>query len=104
GFKLWYLQGASATYLEDARVAVKGMDLDVFEGDEGKELDMRIKAAEAIYEPDQRVVHGDGGVFVDGIFYNIEGNSWHYSQDDRVVKVTDNVKVVIAYELDAFLK
>jgi hypothetical protein len=104
GYKLWNLKGDSASYLENGVVDVKGMDLLVFQGEAAQEKDMHILAAEANYQSEERAVSGDGGVFVDGNFYNIEGDSWRYSQDDRVVKVTSNVKVVINYELDAFLK
>lgn len=104
GFKLWNLQGESASYMENGMVEVVGMNLDVFQGKEGKEVDMRILAAEAIYQSNDKTVSGDGGVFVDGDFYTIEGDSWRYSQDDRIVKVTSNVTVVINYQLGAFLK
>lgn len=104
GLKVWNLLGDSATYLENGAVEVKGLDLEVYQGVRGQELDMRIQGAEAVYESDERTVHGQGGVFVEGEFYNIEGENWRYSQDDRIVRVSDKVKVVIEYELDAFLK
>tara|TARA_B100000586_G_C19933829_1_gene352535 strand:- start:224 stop:685 length:462 start_codon:yes stop_codon:yes gene_type:complete len=104
GFKLWNLQGESASYMENGMVEVVGMNLDVFQGKEGKEVDMRMLAAEAIYQSNDKTVSGDGGIFVDGDFYTIEGDSWRYSQDDRIVKVTSNVTVVINYQLGAFLK
>lgn len=104
GFRLWNLQGRSASYLEDGVVEVKDMNLEVFQGEDGKEIDMHIVGTEAIYLSEERTVSGDGGVRVDGEFYQIEGDSWRYSQDERIVRVTSNVKVVIEYELDAFLK
>ena len=104
GHRLWNLQGQSASYLEDGAVQVKELDLEVFQGEDGREMDMQIVGAEAVYESEERTVSGEGGVFVDGEFYQIEGESWRYSQDERVVQVTKNVKVVIDYELDAFLK
>ncbi len=90
--------------MENGMVEVVGMNLDVFQGKEGKEVDMRMLAAEAIYQSNDKTVSGDGGIFVDGDFYTIEGDSWRYSQDDRIVKVTSNVTVVINYQLGAFLK
>ena len=104
GFKLWNLKGNTASYLDNGVVEVMGMDLEVFQGETGKDVDMSIFASEAIYKSDERAVSGEGGVVVEGDFYNIEGDSWSYSQDDRIVKVTSNVKVIIDYELDAFLK
>jgi hypothetical protein len=104
GFKLWNLQGNTASYLDNGVVEVMGMDLEVFQGETGEDVDMSILAAEAVYKSDERAVSGDGGVLVEGDFYNIEGDSWRYSQDDRIVKVTSNVKVIIDYKLDAFLK
>jgi len=104
GFKLWNLQGSSASYLANGAVKVTELDLEIFQGEKGEELDMHIFGAEAIYESESRSVSGQGGVFVEGDFYEVEGDSWRYSQDDRIVKVTSNVKIVIDYELDAFLK
>ncbi len=104
GFKLWNLQGSSAAYTEDGGVELKALDLEIYQGQEGKEMDMHIVGAEALYESENRTVAGQGGVFVDGNFYDIEGDSWKYSQDERIVQVTSNVKVVIDYELEAFLK
>ena len=80
------------------------MDLEIYQGQEEKEIDMHIVGAQALYESENQTVAGKGGVFVDGDFYDIEGDSWKYSQDERIVQVTSNVKVVIDYELEAFLK
>jgi len=104
GARLWNLKGSSASYLENGVVEVKELDLLVFQGEDGVEMDMHIIGTEAVYESDDRTVSGEGGVFVDGEFYQISGENWRYSQNERVVQVTSNVKVVIDYELDAFLK
>ena len=104
GYKLWNLQGSSVAYNEDGGVEVKELDLEIYQGQEGQEVDMHIVGAQALYESEDRTVAGEGGVFVDGDFYDIEGDNWKYSQDDRIVQVSSNVKVVIDYELEAFLK
>ncbi len=104
GHKLWNMKGSSASYLEDGGVEVKELDLEIFQGRDGKDVDMHILGAQALYESDDRTVAGQGGVFVDGDFYDIEGDNWNYSQNERIVRVSSNVKVVIDYELEAFLK
>ena len=104
GFRLWNLKGSSATYEDNGIVEMTNMDLQIYQGEQGKDVDMRIQGAEAVYQSTDRAVAGDGGVIVDGEFYEIEGESWNYSQDDRIVHVHKNVKVVIDYELEAFLK
>lgn len=104
GYKLWNLQGDTARYMEEGDVEITELDLEVYQGDTGQEMDMRILGTEAVYQADIRTVSGEGGVHVDGDFYQIEGDNWRYTQDDRVVKVMSNVKVVIDYELEAFLK
>lgn len=104
GYKLWNLQGSSVAYNEAGGVEVKEMDLEIYQGQEEKEIDMHIVGAQALYESENQTVAGEGGVFVDGDFYDIEGDNWKYSQDERIVQVTSNVKVVIDYELEAFLK
>jgi len=104
GYKLWNMKGSSAAYKDDGGVEVKELDLEIYQGEEAKEVDMHILGAEAVYASDDRTITGDGGVFVDGDFYDIEGDSWKYSLNERVVQVTSNVKVVIDYELESFLK
>ena len=104
GFRLWNLKGSSATYGDNGIVEMTNLDLQIYQGEQGKDVDMRIQGAEAVYQSTDRAVAGDGGVIVDGEFYEIEGESWNYSQDDRIVHVHKNVKVVIDYELEAFLK
>ena len=104
GYKLWNLKGSSASYTEDGGVEVTELDLEIFQGQDGQEMDMHIQGAQALYASDDRTVAGEGGVFVDGDFYDIEGDNWKYSQDERVVEVSSNVKVVIDYQLQAFLK
>ena len=104
GYKVWNLKGSSALYQEDGGVEVQELDLEIYQGNDGKEVDMHILSAEAFYASDDRTVAGEGGVFVDGDFYDIEGEEWNYSQDERIVHVTSNVKVVIEYEMDAFLR
>ena len=104
GFRLWNLKGSSAAYGEAGEVSVTDLDLTIYQGDQGKVVDMHILGKRAVYESEDRSVFGDGGVFVDGDFYKIEGESWDYSQNDRVVNVRENVKVVIEYQLESFLK
>jgi hypothetical protein len=104
GFRLWNLKGGSATYGDNGIVEMTDMDLQIYQGEQGKDIDMHIVGAEAVYQSADRAVSGEGGVFVDGEFYEIEGENWNYSQDDRVVQVEKNVKVVIEYQLEAFLK
>lgn len=104
GFRQWNLKGSSAAYGEAGEVSVSDLDLQIFQGEDGKRLDMHILGTRALYKAEDRSVSGDGGVFVDGDFYQIEGESWDYSQNDRVVNVRENVKVVIEYELESFLK
>ena len=104
GYKQWNLRGSSAAYTDSGGVEVQDLDLEVFQGSDGEEMDMHIKGAQALYESSDRTVKGKGGVIVNGDFYDIEGETWNYSQDDRIVKVNSNVKVVIDYELEEFLK
>ena len=104
GSKVWNLKGSSALYRDDGAVEVKDMDLEIFQGEGGKQVDMHILGGEAVYFADERSISGEGGVFVAGEFYQIQGDNWQYSQSDRIVHVNSNVKVVIDYELDAFLK
>ena len=104
GFKVWFLQGDSASYLEDGSIKMSKLDLEVFKDSEQPEKDMHILGNEAIYQVDERSVSGDGGVFVDGEFYEIEGDSWHYSEVEKIVRVKSNVKVVIDYQMQPFLK
>ena len=104
GYKLWNLKGSSALYTEDGGVEMTELDLEIFQGQDGVEVDMHIQGAQALYASEDRTVTGEGGVFVDGDFYDIEGDNWKYSQDERIVEVSSNVKVVIDYELQAFLK
>jgi hypothetical protein len=104
GVRLWNLKGSSATYLDDGVVEMTNMDLRIYKGEQGKDMDMHILGTEALYQSKDRSVSGDGGVTVDGEFYEIEGESWNYSQGDRIVHVHKNVKVVIDYELEVFLK
>ena len=104
GYKLWFLTGSTAAYLEDGSVKMTDMDLEVFKDSETPKIDMHILSNNAIYQVEDKNVSGDGGVFVEGEFYQIEGDSWNYSQEERVVTVTSNVKVLIDYELQPFLK
>ncbi len=104
GFRQWNLKGSSAAYGEVGEVSVTDLDLEIFQGEDGKRIDMHILGTRAVYESEDKSVSGEGGVFVDGDFYQIEGESWNYSQNSRVVKVRENVKVVIEYELESFLK
>ncbi len=65
---------------------------------------MHILGSNAIYKSDDRMVSGDGGVFVNGGYYVVEGDSWDYFQENKTIKVTSNVKVLIDYEIPPFLK
>jgi len=104
GYKLWFLRGQSATYLEAGSVAMSDLDLEVFNESETPTREMHILGSNAIYKSNDRTVSGDGGVFVNGGFYLVEGESWDYSQENKTIKVASNVKVLIDYEIPPFFK
>ena len=47
-------------------MSVTDLDLTIYQGDQGKVVDMHILGKRAVYESEDRSVFGDGGVFVDG--------------------------------------
>lgn len=104
GYKVWFLTGDSALYGDRGQVEVKGLDLQVYSGEEQNQLDFRLVGDNATYLGHNKMLFGDKGVKVVSEAYTIEGGQWKYEQNNRRIQVSENVKVVLDYEIEPFFK
>ncbi len=104
GYKIWFLTGNSAAHREEGQVDMKGLDLEVYTGEEQNQLDFRMVGDNATYLSQNKLLFGDRGVKVVSEDFTIEGEEWRYDQQARLIQVSENVKVVLDYEMEPFFK
>ncbi len=104
GYRIWFLTGDSAAHREGGQVDMKGLDLEVYTGEEQNRLDFRMVGDNATYLGHNKLLFGDRGVKVVSEAFTIEGEQWRYDQEARRIQVSENVKVVLDYEMEPFFK
>ena len=104
GHKIWFLKGDSAALQDEGKIDMKGLDLEVYTGEEPNQLDFRMVGDNATYLSHNKILLGDGGVKLDSQAYTIEGEKWRYDQVARRIQVSEKVRVVLDYEMEPFFK
>ena len=104
GYRIWFLTGNSAAHREEGQVDMKGLDLEVYTGEEQNQLDFRMVGDNATYLSHNKLLFGDQGVKVVSEAFTTEGEKWRYDQETRRIRVSENVKVVLDYEMEPFFK
>ena len=104
GYKIWFLKGDYAALQEEGKIDMKGLDLEVYTGEEPNQLDFRIEGDNATYLSHDKSLFGDQGVKLVSQAFTIEGEQWRYDQLARRIQVSENVRVVLNYEMEPFFK
>ncbi len=104
GGKLWKLKGDIATRQESGVVDMEGLDLVVYSKEVSGKVDFKMISENAHYMDGERAVSGEGGVEFYADTYTITGDKWKYEEEGRVIRIKENVRVVLEYEMEAFLK
>ncbi|MGH8019923.1 MAG: hypothetical protein ACREIA_16915 [Opitutaceae bacterium] len=95
GYKSWEVRGSEGRYLEENRIEITELDLQVFSGDEAGEVETTITSPLAIVHPKDRTVAGPGAIHAKGVGFELFGDNWLYEHDAKTVTVNDSVVLTL---------
>lgn len=104
GYKKWELRGEVGRRLETMLIAVTGMELRIYSGDETMTLENTIYSPEAMIDHDAGEAWGTDYLKIEGAGFSVMGRDWHwYGAEDRIV-VEEDVRVRFREDVGDILK
>ncbi len=104
GYKAWEVRGAEGRYLEENRIEITALDLQVFSGDEAGRIETTITSPLAIVRPKDRAVTGPGAIRAKGEGFELFGENWLYEHDTKTVTVRESVVLTLDGAIGNILK
>ena len=95
GEKEWELFGESATYVNDSRIDVTKIKLDLYEGKQKSEHRATIKSPTAVVNPTTKISESDLDLSVSAKEFDMSGKKWKWNGDTRFVEVFSDVKISV---------
>lgn len=93
GLKEWELFGDLATYINDRRIDVENIKLDIFDKDNTAAPRAVITSPKAQVDPSDGKVFGDSEIFVKGEDFNLDGKVWRWDSRKKFMEILDSVKI-----------
>ncbi len=96
GIKEWELFGTSATYINDSRIDIENIKLDLYEKrKEANNLRATIKSPTAQVNPNTKISESLSDISVTATEFDMTGKKWKWNGDKRFVEVFSDVKINI---------
>ncbi len=95
GVKEWELFGDKAKYINDNRVDVYGIKLNLFEGKAEASLRATIKSPEARVNPNTKISESESAIDVSAKDFDMNGKKWRWNGDKRFVEVFSDVNITV---------
>ncbi len=96
GAKEWELFGTAATYVNDSRIDIENIKLNLHEkkGDSAK-IRATIKSPSAKVNPNTKISESSDDISVNATEFDMLGKVWKWNGDKRFVEVFSNVKITV---------
>jgi hypothetical protein len=106
GYRKMTVKGTEARYVTSDQVSCVDMNIAVYSGDAATRLDSVILSPSASFFVHEHRAEGDGAVRLIDYNHNFEmtGEGWVYTYDQKKISLARNVKVIIHAKLPDLLK
>ena len=95
GVKEWELFGSQAEYINDSRIDITDIKLDLYEGKVEAKHRATITSPTAQVNPNTKISESDSDLFVNANEFDMSGKKWKWYGDKRFVEVFSNVKIIV---------
>ncbi len=104
GDRIWILRGRLGIYVNDARIDVEGMQLQLFKDGAPDELDLQIESPSATIHPEKNRASGPGTLVVLGSRFSLTGQVWEWKGEEDTIIVKKNARVSFSENLSDILR
>ena len=95
GVKEWELFGETAKYVNESRIDITKIKLDLYEGKQESKHRATITSPTANVNPNTKISESDSDLFVSAKEFDMSGKKWKWYGDTRFVEVFSNVKISV---------
>ncbi len=95
GAKQWELFGDSATYVDDSRIDIKKLKLDLYENSAEQKIRATVKSPDANVNPEAKSAQSQSEIFVSGAEFDMSGRQWRWNGAKNFVEVFSNVEISV---------
>ena len=95
GVKEWELFGDTAKYINESRIDITKIKLDLYEGKVEAKHRATITSPTAQVNPNTKISQSDSDLFVSAKEFDMSGKKWTWYGDKRFVEVFSNVKISV---------
>ena len=104
GYHDMQVKGATADVSDPKRIAVTGLILTLFSGDEAQQVETVILSPEALVEPDPQLVSGPSAVRLVRDDLELTGENWQYEHAAKKILIHRKARIVFCAPLVDLLK
>lgn len=106
GYRSWLIRGSEARMPEQNIIDVKELSLTIFSGDASNQVNIMMLSPSARVLPDEKVVTGESSLRIIDVQKEFEatGTGWRYTDRDKTVTLSKNVRIVFRAQLINILK